>query len=138
MNMKCPTRENTVTEFHQKFNHDIDAPWTSKLLELRMKLIKEESNEVIEEFTSMIVDIERGKAVTAEQKSRLLKELCDLQYVLSGAAVALGLNEMQVAFTRVHNSNLSKLGLDGKPIYRKDGKVIKGPNYAPPELRDLV
>jgi predicted HAD superfamily Cof-like phosphohydrolase len=86
----------------------------------------------------MIVDIERGKAVTAEQKSRLLKELCDLQYVLSGAAVALGLNEMQVAFTRVHNSNLSKLGLDGKPIYRKDGKVIKGPNYAPPELRDLV
>jgi len=138
MNMKQATREDIVTDFHKKFNHAIDEPWTSKLLELRMKLIKEECNEVSQEFASMIVDIERGKTVSIEQKTNLLKELCDLQYVLSGAAVALGLNEMQVAFNRVHKSNLSKLGANGKPVYRDDGKVIKGPNYVPPELKDLV
>ena len=138
MNMKQATREDIVADFHKKFNHAIDEPWTSKLLELRMKLIKEECNEVSQEFASMIVDIERGKTVSIEQKTNLLKELCDLQYVLSGAAVALGLNEMQVAFNRVHKSNLSKLGANGKPVYRDDGKVIKGPNYVPPELKDLV
>ena len=42
------------------------------------------------------------------------------------------------AFVRVHKSNMSKLGLDGKPIKRADGKVMKGPNYAPPDLSDLV
>jgi len=42
------------------------------------------------------------------------------------------------AFVRVHKSNMSKLGLDGKPIKREDGKVMKGPNYAPPDLSDLV
>jgi predicted HAD superfamily Cof-like phosphohydrolase len=52
-------------------------------------------------------------------------------------AVAFGL-PLQVAFTRVHKSNMSKLGADGKPIYRDDGKVLKGPNYAPVDLEDLV
>jgi predicted HAD superfamily Cof-like phosphohydrolase len=42
------------------------------------------------------------------------------------------------ALDRVHESNLSKLGEDGKPIYREDGKVLKGPNYQPPNLTDLV
>ena len=67
----------------------------------------------------------------------MLKELCDLQYVLSGAAVALGL-DIQVAFNRVHDSNMSKLDDNGKPVYREDGKIIKGPNYRPPNLEDLV
>jgi len=67
----------------------------------------------------------------------LLKEMADLQYVLSGMAVALGLN-LGEAFRRVHESNMSKLGDDGKPIYRDDGKVLKGPNYRKPELGDLV
>ena len=42
------------------------------------------------------------------------------------------------AMDRVHSSNMSKLGEDGKPIYREDGKVLKGPNYAPPTLTDLL
>ena len=62
---------------------------------------------------------------------------CDLQYVLSGAAVALGL-DIQTAFIRIHNSNMSKLGEDGKPVYREDGKIIKGPDYIPPNLEDLL
>ena len=137
MNMKCPSREDIVSEFHRKFNHPIDTKWTSDLLELRMNLIKEETKEVSDEIIHMVVDLERGKSVTLDQKAKLLKELCDLQYVLSGTAVALGL-DVQTAFNRVHASNLSKLGYDGKPIYREDGKVVKGPNYKLPNLEDLV
>ena len=135
--MKLQNREDIVQEFHSKFNHPIDEQWTSSLLELRLKLIREESGEVMEEFVDMLMDLERGKPVSTAQKANLLKELCDLQYVLSGAAVSLGL-DIQTAFIRVHNSNLSKLGEDGKPVYREDGKVIKGPNYKPPNLEDLV
>ena len=135
--MKTLNREDIVNEFHRSFKHPIDEQWTVKLLELRMNLIKEESNEVIEEFVNMIIDLERGKSISLVQRTNLLKELCDLQYVLSGAAVALGL-DIQTAFNRVHASNMSKLGEDGKPVYREDGKVIKGPDYIPPNLKDLV
>ena len=66
-----------------------------------------------------------------------LKELADLIYVCYQYAENMGwlLDE---ALNRVHESNMSKLGADGKPIYREDGKVLKGPNYKPPELSDLV
>ena len=67
-----------------------------------------------------------------------LKELADLVYVCYQYAENMNwfLDE---ALNRVHESNLSKLGEDGKPIYReKDGKVLKGPNYKPPDLSDLV
>jgi predicted HAD superfamily Cof-like phosphohydrolase len=46
--------------------------------------------------------------------------------------------DLEQALRRVHQSNMSKLGPDGKPIYREDGKVLKGPNYQPPDLSDLV
>ena len=66
-----------------------------------------------------------------------LKELADLVYVCYQYAENMGwfLDE---ALDRVHKSNMSKLGKDGKPIYREDGKVLKGPNYKPPNLEDLV
>ena len=66
-----------------------------------------------------------------------LKELADLVYVCYQYAENMGwfLDE---ALDRVHKSNMSKLGEDGKPIYRDDGKVLKGPNYKPPNLEDLV
>ena len=70
-------------------------------------------------------------------KARMLKEMADVQYVLSGLAVTLGL-PLQEAFNRVHQSNMSKLGLDGKPLYRDDGKVMKGPNYLPPDMETLL
>ena len=65
-----------------------------------------------------------------------LKELADLVYVCYQYAETMGwfLDE---ALHRVHQSNLSKLGEDGEPVYREDGKVLKGPNYAPPNLEDL-
>ena len=66
-----------------------------------------------------------------------LKELADLVYVCYQYAENMNwfLDE---ALDRVHRSNMSKLGDDGKPIYRDDGKVLKGPNYKPPNLTDLV
>ena len=65
-----------------------------------------------------------------------LKELADLVYVCYQYAANMDwlLDE---ALNRVHISNMSKLGEDGKPIYREDGKVLKGPNYKPPDLSDL-
>lgn len=66
-----------------------------------------------------------------------LKELADLVYVCYQYAENMGWN-LDEALRRVHESNLSKLGLDGKPIRRDDGKILKGPNYQPPNLNDLV
>ena len=65
-----------------------------------------------------------------------LKELADLVYVCYQYAENMGWF-IDEALNRVHLSNLSKLDEDGKPIYREDGKVLKGPNYKPPDLSDL-
>ena len=66
-----------------------------------------------------------------------LKELADLVYVCFQMAASQEW-DLDEAMRRVHKSNMSKLGEDGKPIYRADGKVLKGPNYAPPNLKDLT
>ena len=66
-----------------------------------------------------------------------LKELADLVYVCFQYAENMEW-DLEEALDRVHKSNMSKLGLDGTPIRRADGKVLKGPNYQPPELTDLV
>ena len=73
----------------------------------------------------------------AQHKAECLKELADLVYVCYQYAANQGW-DLDEALDRVHKSNMSKLDEDGKPIFRKDGKVLKGPNYAPPNLEDLV
>jgi predicted HAD superfamily Cof-like phosphohydrolase len=131
------SREDVVREFHKKFKHPVAAePVTSDLLELRHKLIYEEYTELRDEMAAAMADVEMYGEVTNKTKARMVKEMADLQYVLSGLAVALDL-PLQVAFVRVHQSNLSKLGEDGEPILREDGKVLKGPNYAPPDMESL-
>ena len=70
-------------------------------------------------------------------RAECLKELADLGYLCYQYAENLGW-DLDEALHRVHVSNMSKLDEDGKPIYRNDGKVLKGPNYAPPNLEDLV
>ena len=69
--------------------------------------------------------------------SEQLKELADLVYVCYQMAASQDW-DLDEAMRRVHESNMSKLGEDGKPIYRADGKVLKGPNYKPPYLNDLI
>ena len=66
-----------------------------------------------------------------------LKELADLVYVCYQYAENMRW-DLDEALNRVHISNMSKLGEDGEPIYREDGKVLNGPNYQPPNLSDLV
>ena len=66
-----------------------------------------------------------------------LKELADLVYVCYQFAASQDW-DLDEAMRRVHASNMSKLGADGKPIYRGDGKVLKGPSYEPPELQSLI
>lgn len=114
-----------VREFHEKFEADINAELTSPKRYLREKLIYEEADEVSNElFPNMEDEID---------KKKLTKELADLLYVTYGTAVTFGL-PLEEVFEEVHRSNMSKLGDDGKPIRREDGKVLKGPNYKEPDL----
>ncbi len=70
-------------------------------------------------------------------QAECLKELADLVYVCYQYAENMRW-DLDEALHRVHESNMSKLDEDGHPIYREDGKVLKGPNYKPPNLEDLV
>tara|TARA_R110001606_G_scaffold49634_1_gene125157 strand:+ start:6221 stop:6631 length:411 start_codon:yes stop_codon:yes gene_type:complete len=130
-------RESAVAEFHQSMGHQIDGPFSLKELELRMKLIKEECAELECESDILHMQFIRNGRTQAETRANFLKELGDLQYVISGCAVALGL-PINIAFNRIHKSNMSKLDDNGKPILREDGKVLKGPNYKEPQMKDLV
>ena len=86
---------------------------------------------IAEEFNEFVY------ASTDEGYVEELKELSDLVYVCFQYAENMEW-DLEEALFRIHKSNMSKLGLDGKPIRRKDGKVLKGPNYEPPYLEDLV
>jgi len=93
-------------------------------------LIVEEFKEFLDAENQLIM----GLVVNS---SECLKELADLVYVCYQYAANLGW-DLDEALDRVHKSNLSKLDDNGNPIYREDGKVLKGPNYQPPNLNDLV
>ena len=80
---------------------------------------------------------EFNEAVASEPYENELKELADLVYVCFQYAENMEW-DLEEALDRVHKSNMSKLGLDGTPIRRADGKVLKGPHYQPPDLTDLV
>ena len=96
-----------------------------------------QKNLIVEEFKEFLEAEGMLFRKNAAIESEALKELADLIYVCYQYAENMGwlLDE---ALDRVHLSNMSKLGEDGKPIYREDGKVLKGPNYKPPTLTDLV
>ena len=128
-----PSREDLVLEFHEAFNLPTGdrGDLTIELIDLRVKLLREE----LEEVETALYAFYNEPCV--EREIDVLKEMCDLNYVLSGTAVVFGL-DLEEAFYRVHESNMSKLGDDGKPIYRDDGKVLKGARYMPPFLEDLI
>lgn len=95
--------------------------------EMQMTLIREEFNELLEAHINEDV---------YEDQIHTLKELADLVFVCYQYAVARGWN-LDIALKRVFESNMSKF-VDGKPLRREDGKILKGPNYQPPFLDDLV
>jgi predicted HAD superfamily Cof-like phosphohydrolase len=94
---------------------------TSKL---RLELIGEELGELEE-------------AIANKDLVEIADALTDILYVTYGAGHAFGL-DLDACFREVQRSNMSKLGEDGKPIYREDGKVLKGPNYSEPDLKKTL
>ena len=101
------------------------------VVKLQRTLISEEFQELIEALYLASDDLRNSRA-----REEALKELADLVYVCYQLAAAVGW-DLDEALDRVQASNLSKL-VDGKPLRREDGKVLKGPNYQPPTLIDLV
>lgn len=128
--------EAQVQECHQAMEVAINAPYSIELLKLRQKLLREELGELDVEINTLIEELENTGKTETSTRARMMKELADLQYVLSGMVVALGI-PMQEVFKRVHTSNMSKL-VDGKPLKREDGKFLKGPNYKPPFIEDIA
>jgi len=92
---------------------------------------------IVEEFKEFIQAEHDMALMSIVSRAECLKELADLVYVAAQYAENMDW-DLEQALRRVHRSNMSKLGDDGKPIYREDGKVLKGPNYQPPNLTDLV
>jgi len=112
------------------------TPKEEDLIRLRTKLIYEEVDEFMDEvFEDDLFQAHKVRAYI--DKEKVLKELCDILYVVYGFASTFGL-DIDTAFNRVHASNMSKLGDDGNPVYRDDGKVMKSSRYVPPDLKDLV
>jgi predicted HAD superfamily Cof-like phosphohydrolase len=97
---------------------------------MQKRLIVEEFKEFLDAENQLIT----GFTVNSAD---CLKELADLVYVCAQYAANMGW-DLDEAMRRVHESNMSKLDDNGNPIYREDGKVLKGPNYQPPTLTDLV
>lgn len=122
--------ETAAHEFRNKFELPIGLTISS--LKLQQNLIDEEHLEVAHAYLDLLEDITNKRA-----REHLLKELADLVYVCHQMAAAFGW-DLQTAHNRVHASNMSKLGEDGKPIRREDGKILKGNNYFEPSLIDLV
>ena len=103
-----------------------------QLWDMQVGLVEEESKEFIDAAGECFADPEN-----VDRRAELLKELSDLVFVCYQFAAAFNL-DLDKAMTLVFESNMSKLDEQGKPIFRADGKVLKGPNYAPPKLTECL
>ena len=116
-----------VKKFMEVFGQEIKEKATfpnAKITNLRYDLIKEELNELKE-------------AISKQDIKEVADALTDILYVTYGAGHAFGIN-LDKCFKEIQNSNMSKLGTDGKPIFNEKGKVMKGPNYFKPDLSKFV
>lgn len=112
-----------VGDFMEAFGQDVlnEPEWpTFSTRELRLELIREEYEELEE-------------AIENNDMIGVADALTDLLYVVYGAGHAFGI-DLDTCFDEVHSSNMSKLGENGRPLYREDGKVLKGPNYFEPNI----
>ena len=119
-----------VTEFHNAFSLSVEdkpkSDISSEITELRYNLMKEENEEYLQAVKSNDL-IEIGDA------------LGDMLYILCGTIISHGFQDkIEALFDEIQRSNMSKLGDDGKPIYREDGKVLKGPNYFKPDIEKIL
>jgi predicted HAD superfamily Cof-like phosphohydrolase len=135
-----------VREFHEKFDLPI-GDLSHEVNAFRAKLISEESGEVAEAIqllNGVLAAVDRAAmparlvdTMISDARAVLAKELADVVVAVYGTAVTAGI-DLDEAVRRVHASNLSKVGRDGRPILDADGKVQKGPNYRSPDMRPSV
>lgn len=119
-----------VHAFHSAFGLGIKNTPTADLGEpknlLRYKLMREENEEYLE-------------AANNNDMAEVADALGDMLYILCGTIIEHGMqHKIEQVFHEIQRSNMSKLGADGKPIYREDGKVLKGPNYFKPNIEDIL
>lgn len=119
-----------VEKFHDAFgignNHEPTVEIEKKDIQLRFDLMKEENEEYLEAA-------ENGDLI------EVADALGDMMYILFGTIMKHGMQHKIVeVFEEIQDSNMSKLGADGNPIYREDGKVLKGPNYFKPNIRSVL
>lgn len=119
-----------VSKFHEAFGLSIEnkptANISSDISNLRYNLMKEENEEYLE-ATKKNDLVEIGDA------------LGDMLYILCGTIIAHGFQDkIEEIYDEIQRSNMSKLGSDGKPVYREDGKVLKGPNYFKPDIEKVL
>lgn len=120
---------NAVHDFHTAFSLGIKnsphAHITDARIKLRYELMKEENEEYLE-------------AANNDDLIEVADALGDMLYILCGTIIEHGMQDVITdVFDKIQESNMSKLGADGKPIYREDGKVLKGPNYFKPDFKSI-
>lgn len=121
---------NHVEKFHDTFGipneYTPKATISNDLIDLRFKLMAEENEEYLEAAKN-------GDLV------EVADALGDMMYILCGTILSHGMqHKIEEVFEEIQRSNMSKLGEDGKPIYREDGKVLKGPNYFKPNIAKII
>ncbi|MBP8158190.1 MAG: nucleoside triphosphate pyrophosphohydrolase family protein [Flavobacterium sp.] len=121
---------NAVKIFHETYglgvSNEMKADLGKLKNELRFNLMKEENEEYLE-------------AVENNDIVEIADALGDMLYILCGTILEHGLqHKIEEVFDEIQRSNMSKLGEDGKPIYREDGKVMKGPNYFKPNFSEIL
>ena len=119
-----------VHEFHTAFKLNIQNTPTIHISEerkqLRFELMKEENEEYLE-------------AAKNNDLIEVADALGDMLYILCGTIIEHGMQDkIEEVFNEIQRSNMSKLDEDGKPIYREDGKVLKGPNYFKPNIKEIL
>jgi predicted HAD superfamily Cof-like phosphohydrolase len=119
-----------VREFHEVYGLSYSQQPTGeleqRLVELRHRLMQEENDEYLE-------------AAREGNLVQVADALGDKLYILCGTILAHGLQHKIVeVFEEIHRSNMSKLGEDGKPVYREDGKILKGKNYFLPDIHGVL
>ena len=120
----------SVHEFHSAFGLGINTNPTGNLGKnknmLRFNLMKEENEEYLQ-------------AVQNDDIVEIADALGDMLYILCGTILEHGLqNKIEAVFQEIQRSNMSKLDTDGKPVYREDGKVLKGPHYFKPNFDEIL
>lgn len=126
--MKKPLEQ--VKRFHKAFGLDVSETQQASLglgkNLLRYKLMREENEEYLD-------------AAMQGDLTEVADALGDMLYILCGTIISHGMqHKIEEVFEEIHRSNMSKLGENGKPIYREDGKVLKGPNYFKPQIDKIL